>query len=714
MRPFRPSRARWCALPLALAALAPSAARAQLPSIDVRTFRPSTDPRAQLVTEPTTTPGHLAWNVGLDLHYSHAPVVLKYAGSSNTATRPLVGVLGADLVAGLGLGARAAVGVSVPMVLAQAGDGALPDLVVTGGAPPTSALGDVALAGKAAIVRNEDGGFGLAALVGMTLPTGDRRSFAAEGAVTGNVRLLAEYSLLGLARAQVSVGYFFRAERRAWPYAAPGSSATDALTPLCTDASSGQTRACTTFGDQLPWSLGFAFRPGIIRALDPGDRQSWEIGLRGWIPVGPNAPFVDKGVSALSPVLLAASNRISLGHDKDAYVLLGVDFGLTTAVGDPTFRGVAAVGWAPRDHDKDADGVADDLDACPEIPEDKDGFEDTDGCPEIDNDEDGVIDREDACPNVKGARTTDPRTSGCAAPDRDHDGVADDVDACPDKPGAHSADKRLDGCPMDDTDGDGVPDALDRCPTQAEDKDGFTDEDGCPDPDNDGDGVQDKDDACPDTAGEASPDRSRNGCPNLDRDGDTFGNDKDECPDAAETFNGVKDEDGCPDEGGKPLVTIDAKLAVRLAAAVKFTGADGAEIDPATLPLLRALALELNKHKDWSVLVGVKPAKGESAAMLQGIAVTSALAGFVQRDTAAETVAWDVVVRRGAAADAPVGFVIVAPKDEPKKDAKPADAKPADAKKDAKPADAKKDAKPADAKKDAKPADPKKDAKPKP
>ncbi len=47
--------------------------------------------------------------------------------------------------------------------------------------------------------------------------------------------------------------------------------------------------------------------------------------------------------------------------------------------------------------DKDRDGVPDDKDACPNRPEDKDGYEDEDGCPELDNDSDGVIDGLDEC-----------------------------------------------------------------------------------------------------------------------------------------------------------------------------------------------------------------------------------------------------------------------------------------------------------------------------
>ena len=52
--------------------------------------------------------------------------------------------------------------------------------------------------------------------------------------------------------------------------------------------------------------------------------------------------------------------------------------------------------------DKDGDGILDDVDKCPNDPEDKDGFEDDDGCPDPDNDKDGVPDASDKCPNEPG------------------------------------------------------------------------------------------------------------------------------------------------------------------------------------------------------------------------------------------------------------------------------------------------------------------------
>jgi outer membrane protein OmpA-like peptidoglycan-associated protein len=58
-----------------------------------------------------------------------------------------------------------------------------------------------------------------------------------------------------------------------------------------------------------------------------------------------------------------------------------------------------AAAVTPTMSDRDGDGIPDALDKCPDEPEDKDGFEDDDGCPDPDNDKDGIPDVSDACPN---------------------------------------------------------------------------------------------------------------------------------------------------------------------------------------------------------------------------------------------------------------------------------------------------------------------------
>jgi outer membrane protein OmpA-like peptidoglycan-associated protein/outer membrane protein W len=143
--------------------------------------------------------------------------------------------------------------------------------------------------------------------------------------------------------------------------------------------------------------------------------------------------------------------------------------------------------------DSDGDGIPDDVDQCPHEPEDLDGFQDEDGCPDLDNDGDGIADAADQCPNEP----------------EDFDGFQD-----------------ADGCPDPDNDGDGIPDATDQCPNEPEDFDGFQDADGCPDPDNDGDGVPDAQDQCPDTLETWNGFQDDDGCP-------------DELPKAVQRYTGV-------------------------------------------------------------------------------------------------------------------------------------------------------------------------------
>jgi hypothetical protein len=47
--------------------------------------------------------------------------------------------------------------------------------------------------------------------------------------------------------------------------------------------------------------------------------------------------------------------------------------------------------------DRDGDGVPDDRDCCPDDPEDYDGHEDEDGCPEMDRDCDCVVADDGVC-----------------------------------------------------------------------------------------------------------------------------------------------------------------------------------------------------------------------------------------------------------------------------------------------------------------------------
>ena len=188
---------------------------------------------------------------------------------------------------------------------------------------------------------------------------------------------------------------------------------------------------------------------------------------------------------------------------------------------------VRGAAFDPDFRDRDHDGVFDVNDKCPDEPEDRDGFQDQDGCPDQDNDNDTIPDAKDKCPNEAEDVDQFEDDDGCPEPDNDKDGIPDLNDACPNAPEDDKGKKPTDGCPSttEDSDGDGVPDASDKCPDEPEDNDGFQDDDGCPDPDNDADGIPDNFDNCPNDAEDPDGFEDEDGCPDPD-------NDKDGIPDA--------------------------------------------------------------------------------------------------------------------------------------------------------------------------------------
>ena len=232
------------------------------------------------------------------------------------------------------------------------------------------------------------------------------------------------------------------------------------------------------------------------------------------------ADSLSKNTYTLSPgvaFLSQGGTSLKFGGDinlnsGDKPSLLGVpDWGLWFSIG-------YNAEIIPKDTDRD--GIKDHDDACIDQPEDFDGFEDEDGCPDLDNDGDGIADGQDDCPDLAEDFDGFEDEDGCPDLDNDQDGIPDTEDRCPNEPEDFDGEEDTDGCPdlTKDSDNDGIPDDVDRCPLQAEDLDGFQDDDGCPDLDNDLDGIPD---------------------------------DVDNCPNSAETFNGYDDEDGCPDE--KPI-----------------------------------------------------------------------------------------------------------------------------------------------------------------
>lgn len=97
------------------------------------------------------------------------------------------------------------------------------------------------------------------------------------------------------------------------------------------------------------------------------------------------------------------------------------------------------------DHDKD--GINDISDLCRHRPEDKDNFEDLDGCPDEDNDQDGVFDGQDQCPLFFGDAPYGCPVEDFRSEDTDLDGIPNTEDDCPDEKETMNAFEDNDGCP---------------------------------------------------------------------------------------------------------------------------------------------------------------------------------------------------------------------------------------------------------------------------
>jgi hypothetical protein len=233
--------------------------------------------------------------------------------------------------------------------------------------------------------------------------------------------------------------------------------------------------------------------------------------------------------------------------------------------------------------DRDHDGVPDELDDCPQIPENYNKFQDTDGCPDIisesfkiDSDNDSIEDVLDVCPLAAETYNGFEDEDGCPdVPDyfididTDFDGIPNSLDACPQFPETYNKYEDTDGCPDSilnaksraDSDGDGIYDLVDNCPNQPETFNGIFDRDGCPDDyiprnDIDKDGLPDEIDACPQSPETYNKFQDEDGCPDsvsdekksyqfLDADGDEIEDRQDTCISLPEIVNDFLDPDGC-------------------------------------------------------------------------------------------------------------------------------------------------------------------------
>jgi hypothetical protein len=615
-------RSRW--LPVALALSVPSAALAQrAPRIDGGPWRPelSLDPNALPYVEGTLVPGAANWNVQAVLEYARAPVVLRDASGRVPYARDQLWLTAG---AQIGIGARLALGLQLPVLLYQASEtgatGLAPADVAAIGDPrlllrwTTRAESRPAAVGSSGIQssqhsqnqREQREGLGFAINLALTAPLGNAGSLASWGAPTAHAFGTLDFRLFRIVGA-LSLGYRLRLDG-AWP----------AQSGTCVDATAAACFFDLPQRDQITW--GFAIRQpleGLLALIFLGISPrlaSASILAGNWVTT---YATLQGAIDARAPFATEASTPIEMGAGIQTSALgeftlsVGASWGLTAAPGAAGVRAIASLQWAPRFVDEDRDGFRDDpaIDQCIGLPEDFDHFEDNDGCPE-DNDHDAIPDEEDRCPLVDEDEDGFEDDDGCPDPDNDGDGVRDGEDVCPDEAQGDRADPSRRGCPNPDRDGDAVSNGDDVCPDEPQGATADPQRAGCPAPDGDRDGVPDPDDRCPtETADNHDPELR--GCPDRDTDRDGVPNASDQCANERETINGLRDDDGCAEAPARPGLPLPGAFArVRVLRATPDDGGTvvlnepvvfgpGDRVAPISRPLLAQLAVALRATARW-------------------------------------------------------------------------------------------------------------------
>jgi hypothetical protein len=376
----------------ALAALAvdvaPAAAQVTAPSRPAFSVERLTPPPGALtflgVEEADVLPAG-RWALALTAWRADRPIVLRDLDSGELVTSPVRARYGQELGAAYGFGSRYQVGVAVPF--AEQWGARLQGIGLSDEPLQHVVVGDVRLHARMRFVGTAgEQGLAVGVAAAVTLPTGDDGDFAGEAAWSLNWGLRAGWRG---DRLELTGGAGIRVRTEEVVLLSPARP----------------------HGNELVLGAGVAVRLTPLGEALGGPGRLWGLAEL-------EQAYGDdsgRGAHGPSPGEWRLGARAHLSHCWTAAIAAGAGH-TPDEIGSPRWRVVGQLAFhqAPV-HDLDGDGVPDHSDACWREREDRDGFQDWDGCPEPDNDQDQVLDGDDQCPGRL----------------EDHDGYRD-FDGCPD------------------------------------------------------------------------------------------------------------------------------------------------------------------------------------------------------------------------------------------------------------------------------------------
>ncbi|UCF46023.1 MAG: OmpA family protein, partial [Myxococcales bacterium] len=388
--------------------------------MDLHLFRPAIDTRGYFSVNGSEVMPHKEFSFGLVLDAGFS--MLRYNGFINdpnaaadqAARQTRIARQGftGTFMFNFGLIDRLVIGIQLPITFFRGHAVQTPDL---GASCPTASpclynneagglrsqgVGDLTIHAKARLLNLGESPVGIAVTLRVGFPTAKTTQFAGEPGVSLWPTAVFEFQPIEKIRLAVEGGYRWNSKQGAtfiWDGLSNPSDPTDPMGTAVEPVDQGQGRRFT-YNDLITFGFGASFR--VARSLDLiaefyGTQIAQEIGTKGTL-----------SMEVLGGFKYFVTNK--------SFLYLAGGAGIPkTGFQAADARAVLGFMYEPAVEDRDGDGIPDDDDACPDDPEDKDGFEDSDGCPDLDNDGDGILDVDDACPLVKEDYDGDRDEDGC-------------------------------------------------------------------------------------------------------------------------------------------------------------------------------------------------------------------------------------------------------------------------------------------------------------
>jgi outer membrane protein OmpA-like peptidoglycan-associated protein len=413
--------------------------------MDARLFRPAVDTKGHFTVDGTPVLPHLSLSLSLMLDFGFNQWVAVEQTEANVdayRNTQFDRYITTQLAFNLGLFDRFVVGLNVPLIIPAGHMYTCDDPDSNGHCALSSKgeFGDLGVHAKLHITRANLHLIGVGLVLQYQAPTGDERLLTGDpggGALT--TKLIIDVEPTSWYRAALNVGAHipFGAAKESYLNAGAGALALAPGAPA--------QMLLFEYGPLLTAGLGQSFQlwPDLMDFVFEAyvSQLATGFGRAGYTSLEANAGF-KIFVEENSYLMFGYGHGIPLGSTDSGYGFQSVEH-----------RAFLGFAFEPSMPDRDGDGVPNAEDGCPDDKEDRDSFEDSDGCPDPDNDKDGILDEADGCPLVPEDMDKDRDDDGCPEDpldpegDNDKDRIINVKDKCPEKPETYNGRDDEDGCP---------------------------------------------------------------------------------------------------------------------------------------------------------------------------------------------------------------------------------------------------------------------------